>query len=82
MASSDLFEITFNGLAGHAAHPHTAIDVVTGATDLLASVAIDIVLGSPPVSWAVEGLTRSVQWAYHHPSSGQVFWWRHGIASA
>ncbi|GAB4184372.1 MAG: M20 family metallopeptidase [Thalassobaculales bacterium] len=31
LASSDAFDITLKGRAGHAAHPHTAIDAIVGA---------------------------------------------------
>lgn len=35
MASSDGFDITLKGRAGHAAHPHTAVDAIVGAGHLL-----------------------------------------------
>jgi len=35
MASSDAFDITLTGKAGHAAHPHTGIDALLGAAQLI-----------------------------------------------
>jgi amidohydrolase len=35
LASSDAFDITVRGRAGHAAHPHTAIDAIVGAGHLV-----------------------------------------------
>ncbi len=53
MASSDMFEITLKGVSGHAAHPHTAVDAVTGAayfvTQLQSIVSREIAPISPAV---------------------------------
>ena len=38
MASSDAFDITLKGRAGHAAHPHTAIDALVGAAQLVTAL--------------------------------------------
>lgn len=38
MASSDGFDITLRGRAGHAAHPHTAVDAIVGAGHLLSQL--------------------------------------------
>ena len=35
MASSDAFDIVLKGKAGHAAHPHTAVDALVGAAQLI-----------------------------------------------
>lgn len=36
MASSDAFDIVLKGKAGHAAHPHNAVDALVGAAQLIA----------------------------------------------
>jgi len=38
MASSDAFDIVLRGKAGHAAHPHTGIDALVGATHLVSAL--------------------------------------------
>ncbi len=38
MASSDAFDVTLKGQAGHAAHPHTAIDAIVGAAAFIGHV--------------------------------------------
>jgi amidohydrolase len=38
MASSDAFDITLKGKAGHAAHPHNGIDALYGAAQLLTAL--------------------------------------------
>jgi len=38
MASSDAFDITLKGRSGHAAHPHTAIDAIIGAAELVSQL--------------------------------------------
>ena len=38
MASSDAFDIVLKGRAGHAAHPHTAIDAIVGAAQFVSQL--------------------------------------------
>jgi amidohydrolase len=38
MASSDAFDIALKGTAGHAAHPHTAVDTLVGAAHLVTAL--------------------------------------------
>jgi hippurate hydrolase len=38
MASSDAFDIVLRGKAGHAAHPHTGVDALVGAAQLVAQL--------------------------------------------
>jgi amidohydrolase len=38
MASSDAFDITLTGKAGHAAHPHTGIDALVGVAQLITAL--------------------------------------------
>ena len=44
MASSDTFSIALNGVSGHAAFPHAAIDVISGASYFITQTA------RPPLS--------------------------------
>jgi amidohydrolase len=53
MASSDAFDITLKGKASHAAHPHTGVDAIVGAAQLLTALQTVISREIAPVIPAV-----------------------------
>lgn len=53
MASSDGFEITLKGVSGHAAHPHTTVDVIAGAAYLVAQLQTIVSREVAPIRPAV-----------------------------
>jgi len=53
MASSDAFDITLRGSAGHGAHPHLAIDTIAGAAQLVTQLQTIVSREIAPASSAV-----------------------------
>ena len=53
MASSDAFDVTLKGTAGHGAHPHLAIDAIVGAAHFVEQVQSIISREIAPISSAV-----------------------------
>jgi amidohydrolase len=53
MASSDAFDVTIKGTAGHGAHPHLAIDAIVGAAHFVEQVQTIVSREIAPISSAV-----------------------------
>jgi len=53
MASSDAFDLTIKGTAGHGAHPHLAIDAIVGAAHFVDQVQTIVSREIAPISSAV-----------------------------
>jgi amidohydrolase len=53
MASSDAFDVTFKGVAGHGAHPHLAVDAIVGAAHFVEQVQTIVSREIAPISSAV-----------------------------
>src|SRR5438045_9037811 len=53
MASSDTFSIALNGVSGHAAFPHAAIDVISGASYFITQLQTIVSREVDPVRAAV-----------------------------
>ena len=53
MASSDAFDIVLKGKAGHAAHPHTGVDAIVGAAQLITQLQLIVSREIAPVIPAV-----------------------------
>jgi amidohydrolase len=53
MASSDAFDVTIKGSAGHGAHPHLAIDAIVGAAHFVEQVQTIVSREIAPISSAV-----------------------------
>jgi amidohydrolase len=58
MASSDAFDVTIKGTAGHGAHPHLAVDAVIGAAQFIDQVQTVISREIAPISSAVLTIGR------------------------
>jgi amidohydrolase len=58
MASSDAFTLSFKGLSGHAAHPHTAVDVITGASYFITQLQTIVSREIAPIKPAVVTIGR------------------------
>jgi hypothetical protein len=58
MASSDAFDVTIKGIAGHGAHPHLAVDAVIGAAQFVNQVQTVISREIAPISSAVLTIGR------------------------
>ncbi|MCG8507689.1 MAG: amidohydrolase, partial [Rhodospirillales bacterium] len=55
-ASSDAFDITLHGRSGHGAHPHLAVDVITGAAQFIVQLQTVVSREITPVHPAVVSL--------------------------
>ena len=53
MASSDAFDVTIKGTAGHGAHPHLAVDAIVGAAHFVDQVQTIVSREIAPISSAV-----------------------------
>jgi amidohydrolase len=53
MASSDAFDVTLRGSAGHGAHPHLAIDTIAGAAQFISQIQTIVSREIAPSSAAV-----------------------------
>jgi amidohydrolase len=53
MASSDTFSVSFKGVSGHAAFPHAAVDVITGASYFITQLQTIVSREVDPVRAAV-----------------------------
>ncbi len=53
MASSDAFDVTIKGMAGHGAHPHLAIDAIVGAAQFVDQLQTIVSREIAPISSAV-----------------------------
>ena len=53
MASSDAFDVTIKGTAGHGAHPHLAVDAIVGAAHFVDQVQTVVSREIAPISSAV-----------------------------
>jgi len=53
MASSDAFDVTIKGTAGHGAHPHLAIDAIVGAAHFVEQVQTVVSREIAPINSAV-----------------------------
>ena len=58
MASSDAFDVTIKGTAGHGAHPHLAVDAIIGAAQFIEQVQTVISREIAPISSAVLTIGR------------------------
>jgi amidohydrolase len=58
MASSDAFDVTIKGTAGHGAHPHLAIDAIVGAAHFVEQVQTIVSREIAPISSAVLTIGR------------------------
>ncbi|MEO8752221.1 MAG: M20 family metallopeptidase [Casimicrobiaceae bacterium] len=58
MASSDAFDVTIKGTAGHGAHPHLAVDAIVGAAQFVNQVQTVISREIAPISSAVLTIGR------------------------
>lgn len=58
MASSDAFDVTIKGIAGHGAHPHLAVDAIVGAAQFVNQVQSVISREIAPISSAVVTIGR------------------------
>jgi amidohydrolase len=58
MASSDAFDVTIKGTAGHGAHPHLAVDAIIGAAQFIDQVQTVISREIAPISSAVLTIGR------------------------
>jgi hippurate hydrolase len=58
MASSDAFDVTIKGTAGHGAHPHLAVDAIVGAAQFVGQVQTVISREIAPISSAVLTIGR------------------------
>ena len=58
MASSDAFDLTIKGTAGHGAHPHLAIDAIVGAAHFVEQVQTIVSREIAPISSAVLTIGR------------------------
>jgi len=60
MASSDAFDVTIKGAAGHGAHPHLAVDAVIGAAQFIGQLQTVVSREIAPVTPAVITIGRIV----------------------
>ena len=58
MASSDAFDVTIRGVAGHGAHPHLAVDAIVGAAQFVNQVQTIISREIAPIQSAVLTIGR------------------------
>jgi len=58
MASSDAFDVTIKGVAGHGAHPHLAVDAIVGAAQFVNQVQTIVSREIAPISSAVVTIGR------------------------
>ena len=58
MASSDSFDVTIKGTAGHGAHPHLAVDAIVGAAQFINQVQTVVSREIAPISSAVLTIGR------------------------
>jgi len=58
MASSDAFDVTIKGTAGHGAHPHLAVDAIVGAAQFINQVQTVVSREIAPISSAVVTIGR------------------------
>jgi amidohydrolase len=58
MASSDAFDVTLKGLAGHGAHPHLAVDAIVGAAQFIDQLQTIVSREIAPISSAVVTIGR------------------------
>ena len=58
MASSDAFDVTLKGVAGHGAHPHLAVDAVVGAAQFINQMQTIVSREIAPISSAVVTIGR------------------------
>jgi amidohydrolase len=58
MASSDSFDVTLKGVAGHGAHPHLAVDAIVGAAQFIDQVQTIVSREIAPISSAVVTIGR------------------------
>ncbi|MEO8303132.1 MAG: M20 family metallopeptidase [Betaproteobacteria bacterium] len=58
MASSDSFDVTLKGLAGHGAHPHLAVDAIVGAAQFIDQLQTIVSREIAPISSAVVTIGR------------------------
>jgi len=58
MASSDAFDVTIKGTAGHGAHPHLAVDAIVGAAQFVNQVQTVVSREIAPISSAVLTIGR------------------------
>jgi amidohydrolase len=58
MASSDAFDVTIEGTAGHGAHPHLAVDAIVGAAHFVEQAQTIVSREIAPVSSAVVTIGR------------------------
>ncbi len=58
MASSDSFDVTIKGAAGHGAHPHLAVDAIVGAAQFVNQVQTIVSREIAPISPAVVTIGR------------------------
>ena len=58
MASSDSFDVTIKGTAGHGAHPHLAVDAIVGAAQFINQVQTVVSREIAPISSAVVTIGR------------------------
>src|SRR5439155_2827542 len=58
MASSDAFDVTLKGVAGHSAHPHLAVDAVVGAAQFINQMQTIVSREIAPISSAVVTIGR------------------------
>ena len=58
MASSDSFDVTLKGVAGHGAHPHLAVDAIVGAAQFVNQLQTIVSREIAPISSAVVTIGR------------------------
>jgi amidohydrolase len=58
MASSDAFDVTLKGVAGHGAHPHLAVDAIVGAAQFIDQLQTIVSREIAPISSAVVTIGR------------------------
>ena len=58
MASSDSFDVTLKGVAGHGAHPHLAVDAIVGAAQFVNQLQTVVSREIAPISSAVVTIGR------------------------
>lgn len=58
MASSDAFDVTLQGVAGHGAHPHLAVDAIVGAAQFIDQIQTIVSREIAPISSAVVTIGR------------------------
>jgi amidohydrolase len=58
MASSDAFDVTLKGVAGHGAHPHLAVDAIVGAAQFIEQLQTIVSREIAPISSAVVTIGR------------------------